>query len=142
MAQLNDTPGEEEATTTAYVLQLRWEDRTDRPQMQEAEDLRLGLAGALDDPTAPLDAERIAGLYTCVGTEEFQHADAEAIVGAVWERWNRGSGVESRSFSEADTRSVSVGDIVVFDSRVFLYSAIGYDELDVARSDIAEVLEP
>jgi hypothetical protein len=129
MAQATEATESGSTVTEAAILQMDW-------SRSEAEEIKSGVRFEDESPSA----DQICGVYELVGAETFRHTDSRAIVGGVWERWNRGSGVESEQFVEAETRSVSVGDIVVIEDTVYLYAPIGYDELDVTREEIEGVL--
>ena len=53
--------------------------------------------------------------------EHYELVGEEKVVDLsdLWERWNRGSGQESQAFIEAETRSLSVGDVVVLDGDAY-----------------------
>jgi hypothetical protein len=52
----------------------------------------------------------------------------------VWEQWNRGSGDGSRAFIDAETRSLSVGDIVIFDGDGYLCQHVGWQLISLVES--------
>ena len=66
-----------------------------------------------DPSAADLSIGDLIEHYEFVGEEEV------VDLSDVWERWNRGSGRESQAFVEAETRSLSVGDVVVLDGDAF-----------------------
>lgn len=69
--------------------------------------------------------------------EYYRIAGEEDVVDLVdlWERWNRGSGRESRAFIEAETRSLSVGDVVVLDGDAYRCERIGWTEIKLREAD-------
>ena len=50
---------------------------------------------------------------------EFRGEEDVVDLADLWERWNHGSGRESQAFLEAETRILSIGDIVVLDGEVY-----------------------
>lgn len=115
--------------TIVEVLQMDW-------TRDEAEELQFAIRLDGEHPST----DQILDLYECVGVESFQHKDTKAILGGVWERWNRGSGVESRSFIEAETRSLSVGDVVTVGESLYLCTPFDFEEVSTTRKEIEEVL--
>jgi hypothetical protein len=63
--------------------------------------------------------------YELVGEEEV------VDLSDLWERWNRGSGQESQAFIEAETRSLSVGDVVVLDGDAYRCDRIGWTPIEL-----------
>ena len=67
-----------------------------------------------DPSTSDLSIGDLIEHYDLAGEEE------EVVdLSDLWERWNRGSGRESQAFIEAETRSLSIGDVVVLDGDTF-----------------------
>lgn len=48
-----------------------------------------------------------------------------------WRQWNRGSGYESSEFTDAEERSMSIGDVVEIDDQYYLAAPIGFEEIDI-----------
>jgi hypothetical protein len=69
--------------------------------------------------------------------EHYDLAGEEEVVDLsdVWERWNRGSGRESQAFVEAETRSLSVGDVVVLDGDAFRCDRIGWTSVAIREGE-------
>ncbi|EMA43567.1 MULTISPECIES: hypothetical protein [Halococcus] len=67
--------------------------------------------------------------------EHYELAGEEDVVDLsdLWERWNRGSGQESQAFVEAETRSLSVGDIVVLDGDAYRCDRIGWTAIELCE---------
>ena len=63
--------------------------------------------------------------YELVGEEEV------VDLSDLWKRWNRGSGQESQAFIEAETRSLSVGDVVMFDGDAYRCDRIGWTPIEL-----------
>lgn len=53
----------------------------------------------------------------------------------LWERWNRGSGRESRAFIEAETRSLSVDDVVVLNGDAYRCDRVGWTTIELREDD-------
>lgn len=62
---------------------------------------------------------------------EFQGAEDVVDLADLWERWNRGIGQESETFIEAETRSLSVGDVVVLDGDAYRCDRIGWTPIEL-----------
>lgn len=67
--------------------------------------------------------------YELVGEEEV------VDLSDVWERWNRGSGRESQAFVEAETRSLSAGDVVVLDGDAFQCNRVGWTSIALQEGE-------
>jgi len=69
--------------------------------------------------------------------EHYERAGEERVVDLsdLWERWNRGSGRESRAFTEAETRSLSVGDVVVLDGDAHQCERAGWTPIELREGD-------
>lgn len=76
-----------------------------------------------DPSTADLSIGDLIEHYELAGEEEV------VDLSDVWERWNRGSGKESQAFVEAETRSLSVGDVVVLDGDAFRCDGVGWTSI-------------
>lgn len=86
---------------------------------ERARDIRCGFVDADD-----LTVEDFDELY------EYAGFDTGATLDTVFGRWNRGSGAESEAFIDAETRSLSVGDIVVDTDGMHLVAPIGFERLE------------
>ncbi|HET7325471.1 MAG TPA: hypothetical protein VFJ06_14180 [Halococcus sp.] len=80
------------------------------------------------ESAVPTLAEFVA-CYERVGED---HADD---LRDLWQRWNRGSGNESQAFTDAECRSLSVADVVVFDESAYLCAPIGWRPLELRERD-------
>lgn len=67
--------------------------------------------------------------YELVGEEEV------VDLSDVWERWNRGSGRESQAFVEAETRSLSAGDVVVLGGDAFRCDRVGWTSIALQEGE-------
>lgn len=122
------TAAETTTTATATVYQLHRGNHRSDPDGMAAEAIRHAVR--IEDSIELTKAE-FDRFYDEVGVEEIEYedADTEEILGAVWQRWNRGSGAESRTFIDAKTRSLEVGDIVEIAGMYHLVEPIGWDEI-------------
>ena len=122
--------------TLVHVYQLYRGDRRTDPRAMDADDLRFDIR---DEGRFP-DQDAFDELYDHVGTQPFDHSDTDAILGGIWERWNRGSGVESEAFIEAETRSLEVGEIVVFDGAAHICTPLSWQEIGIDVETPGELL--
>ena len=69
--------------------------------------------------------------------EHYERAGEERVVDLsdLWERWNRGSGRESQAFVEAETRSLSVGDVVMLDGDAYRCERAGWTPIELREGD-------
>ena len=111
-------------TTSVDVHHLYRGDRSDEDRARDAYELRYEIRDGRQ-PTAS-ELER---LYDHVGTEIAPTTDTESILHGMWKQWNRGSGVESRTFLDAQVRSLEVGDVLVFDDTIYLCEPFGWGEI-------------
>jgi len=116
-----------DSTTTATVYQLYRGNHREDPDEMAAEDIRFEIRGDGRDAIAEPE---LARLYDEVAEETFSYDDPNKILPRVWARWNRGSGEESRTFLNAETRSLEVGDVVVIDGDHYLVEPFGWEEFD------------
>lgn len=107
------------------VYQIRYDLERGTDDGERALDIRMSMS---DDPITP---DEFARLYEYAGFDE------GATLETVFARWNRGSGAESNAFLDAETRSLSVGDIVVDDDGMHMVARVGFDRLD----DLDEALQ-
>jgi hypothetical protein len=110
----------------ATVHYLNW----DQEARGEASELfhKLGVQSVLDEDEQPSDTysrEEFDDLYREVA--EIDVDDPEEA----WQKWNRGSGRESREFYDAEVRSMSVGDVLEMDGTFYQAQNIGWEEIKV-----------
>jgi hypothetical protein len=69
--------------------------------------------------------------------EHYERAGEERVVDLsdLWERWNRGSGRESQAFVEAETRSLSVGDVVMLGGGAYRCERAGWTRIELREGD-------
>ena len=82
------------------------------------------------DPTgSTLSVGDLVEHYELTGEEEV------VDLSDLWERWNRGSGRESQVFVEAETRSLSVGDVVVLDEDAYRCERAGWTPIELREGE-------
>lgn len=115
-AQRDAAGGCADARQHASVYQL--DDASERPRMIRH-----------DPSAANLSIDDLIEHYDLAGEEEV------VDLSDLWERWNRGSGRESQAFVEAETRSLSVGDVVVLDGDTFRCDRDGWTSVTLQEGE-------
>ncbi len=135
---------QERRTLTLDVFQLYRGDWRTEGRAARADDIRQEVRHG--DQAAVSYAE-FSRLFDHKGTETVtvavENTDEESVVssalGRLWGRWNRGSGRESQTFVEAETRSLEVADLVAVDGDLFFIAPIGWREVEIGTADDSEV---
>ena len=97
----------------------------------EARDLRHDVSYNDKEPSQ----EEFESMYEHVGSQEVNSDNHNEILNAIWQAWNRGSGGESEAFINAETRSLSVADVVVIEDTAYLCVSFGWEEIDVEAGE-------
>jgi len=124
----------------ATIHYLNWDLETraeGNPELGPASELfhKYGVESVLDEgemPPSEFSEERFDELYREVATVEGEYDNPEEL----WREWNRGSGYESEAFSDAEERSMSVGDVVEIDGTYYQAKSIGFEEVQVGGEQL------
>lgn len=123
----------------ATIYYLNW-DREHRdeeyPEPGPAGELfhKLTVEEVLDEHEKPrerFEQDEFSELYREVTELDSDYSvdDLEQL----WKEWNRGSREESWEFYEAETRSMSIGDVVEIDGTYYQAKSIGWKEIEVSE---------
>ncbi|ERJ05103.1 hypothetical protein HLRTI_002902 [Halorhabdus tiamatea SARL4B] len=122
----------QQSSTTATIYQLHRGNQREDPDAMAAEEIRFEVRG---DGRSALSEAEFSRFYQEVGTESFSHSKVESIQRSVWARWNRGSGEESVSFIEAETRSLEVGDVIEVAGDYYMIAPFEWAEIAVGNEE-------
>lgn len=132
----NDDAEQHSNTVTVDVFQLYRGNRREEDRAAAADDVRFEVRHHDRDTLTHAAFNR---LYDHVGSEPVNRDnepddpdEATSIaLGLVWHRWNRGSGRESQTFIDAETRSLEVGDVLALNGDLYLVAPIGWRKVEL-----------
>ena len=132
MVRHTDADDARTETYTAAVFHAVFADPDDDEAAFElGRDLRMGFEWCDDRDIDPSDADVVDTAYTHAGTVDVDVADDERPEAVAYSAWEAGAGHDP-----SDTRSMSVGDVIVIDrpgdAYGFFVDRIGFEEIDVS----------